>query len=314
MPPWNRESLQSTSSYLRFMMPELRHRQVDVEGASLHVVEAGRAGSPAILCLHGWPESATAFEGIMRRLADRAHVLAVDLPGIGRSTPAPASGDKRTLARSVRGLIAALGLDRVRLVGHDVGGQIVFALLHGYPGLVHRAVIMNVAVPGVAPWAEVRRNPAIWHFGFHAVPALPETLVAGRQAAYFDWFYDRLSASPGGVSASARQAYAEAYARPESLRAGFEWYRAFPQDERNNMAVERQAVDTPVLYLRGSKNPGFGLERYVEGLRHGGLRHVEGAEIADCGHFAPDEQPDAVADVLARFLELDASKPTGHAE
>jgi pimeloyl-ACP methyl ester carboxylesterase len=223
-------------------MTELRHRQVDVEGASIHVVEAGLAGRPAILCLHGWPESAIAFQGVMQRLADRAHVLAMDLPGIGHSTPAPSSGDKRTLARSVRGLIVALGLDRVCLVGHDVGGQIVFALLHGFQGLVHGAVIMNVAIPGVSPWAEVRRNPAIWHFGFHAVPALPETLVAGRQAAYFDWFYDRLSASPGGVGVSARQAYAEAYARPESLRAGFDWYRAFPQDERNNMAVERQST------------------------------------------------------------------------
>ena len=62
--------------------------------------------------MHGWPESSAAFEQIMLLLSDKAHVLAMDLPGIGGSTPAPASGDKRTLARCVRGVIAALGLSR----------------------------------------------------------------------------------------------------------------------------------------------------------------------------------------------------------
>ncbi len=109
------------------------------------------------------------------------------------------------------------------------------------------------------------------------------------------------------MSQRAREVYASAYARTEALRAGFDWYRAFPQDERNNLAVERQTVDTPVLYLRGSKDPGLGLDRYLEGLRHGGLRDVQGAEIADSGHFAPDEQPEAVARALEGFLELGAA-------
>ena len=135
-------------------------------------------------------------------------------------------------------------------------------------------------------------------------PSLPETLVTGRQAEYFAYFYDRLSASAGGVSQRAREVYAQAYARTEALRAGFDWYRAFPEDERNNMAVERQTVDTPVLYLRGSKDPGVGVDRYVEGLRHGGLTNVEAAEIADSGHFALDEQPEEVARALERFLGL----------
>jgi pimeloyl-ACP methyl ester carboxylesterase len=228
----------------------------------------------------------------------------MDLPGVGGSTPAPASGDKRTLARCVRGVIAALGLPQVSVVGHDVGGQVAYAFLHAFPNELRRAVIMNVAVPGVAPWSDIKRSPAIWHFAFHAIPDLPETLVTGRQVEYFAYFYDRLSARAGGVSQRAREAYVKAYARTEALRAGFDWYRAFPEDERNNMAVERQTVDTPVLYLRGSKDPGVGVERYVEGLRHGGLTNVEAGEIADSGHFAPDEQPDAVARALERFLGL----------
>jgi pimeloyl-ACP methyl ester carboxylesterase len=285
----------------------LRHRQVQSGDASIHVVEGGSPGQPAVLFVHGWPESSAAFEQIMLLLSDKAHVIAMDLPGIGDSTPAPASGDKRSLARCVRGVIAALGLKQVTLVGHDVGGQIVYAFLHAFPNELLRAVIMNVAVPGVAPWSDIKRSPAIWHFAFHAIPDLPETLVTGRQAEYFAYFYERLSAKAGGVPQQAREVYAKAYARTEALRAGFDWYRAFPEDERNNMAVERQTVDTPVLYLRGSKDPGVGVDRYVEGLRHGGLTNVEAAEIADSGHFAPDEQPEGVARALERFLELGAA-------
>ena len=92
--------------------------------------------------------------------------------------------------------------------------------------------------------------------------------------------------------------------RPQALKAGFDWYRAFPQDEKDNIAVERQPVDTPVLYLRGDKDPGLGVDRYVEGLRQGGLRDVEGGTIANSGHFAPDEQPQDVARALERFLSL----------
>jgi len=282
----------------------LRHRQVQSGDASIHLVEGGSPDQPAVLFVHGWPESSAAFERVMLLLSDKAHVLSMDLPGIGGSTPAPASGDKRTLARCVRGVIAALGLQHPSLVGHDVGGQVVYAYLHAFPNELRRAVIMNVAVPGVAPWSDIKRSPAIWHFAFHAIPALPETLVTGRQMEYFAYFYDRLSANAGGVSQRAREVYALAYARTEALRAGFDWYRAFPEDERNKMAVERQTVDTPVLSPRGSKDPGVGIDQYVEGLRHGSLTNVEAGEIADSGHFAPDEQPEAVARALERFLGL----------
>src|SRR5829696_7987199 len=93
----------------------IRHRQVQSEGASIHVAEAGAPGRPAVLFLHGWPESSAAFERVMLLLGDRAHLVAMDLPGIGGSSPPPASGLKRTLARYLRGVITALGLDRVTL-------------------------------------------------------------------------------------------------------------------------------------------------------------------------------------------------------
>ena len=281
----------------------LKHRSLTVEGISLHVVEAGAPDAPAVLFLHGWPQSWAAFEQVIHLLCDRAHVLAMDLPGIGESSMPPRANDKRTLASYVHGVIRQLDIRSVTLVGHDVGGQIAYAYLRRYSGSLARAVLMNIVIPGVDPWSQVIRNPHIWHFAFHAVPHLPETLVTDRVAPYFDYFYDVLSASRSGVPPAARQKYVRAYSRPDALSTGFNWYRAFERDERDNQ--EARAIETPVLYLRGQDEPGD-IEQYVRGLRSAGLGNVHGEIISRSGHFAPDERPVEVASAIADFMGLAA--------
>jgi pimeloyl-ACP methyl ester carboxylesterase len=280
---------------------EFRHQQVKAGGILVHVVEAGSSDEPALLFLHGWPQNWRAFESIMIELSRNAHVIAIDLPGIGASEVPPRNNDKKTLASHVHGLIESMKLRDVTFVGHDVGGQIVYAYLKAYSGEVQKAVLMNVAVPGVDPWAEVKRNPYIWHFAFHAVPNLPELVVRGNEAAYFDFFFNAISANPNGMSKSARNSYVEAYSRLDSLHTGFEWYRAFPQDEKDNLASKGTSVQTPVLYLRGERETG-NLEDYVNGLRESGLSNVEGRLIPNSGHYAPDEQPGEVAAILRDFI------------
>jgi pimeloyl-ACP methyl ester carboxylesterase len=284
---------------------KLQHRQVRAGALDVHVVEGGSTDDPSILFLHGWPQDASAFERVMTALAGEAHVVAIDLPGIGGSPTVAPAGDKLTLARCVRTVARALSLQQVTLFGHDAGGQIVYAYLHAFPDDLRAAVIANVAVPGVPPWPELERDPAIWHFNFHAVPELPEAMVAGREGRYFDYFFERLSAHPQGVPGEARVRYARAYARPAALHAGFEWYRAFPQDKQDNLAVRGRRVATPVLYLRGDVGAGATLEQYVAGLRDGGLSRVRGQKIPGSGHFVADEQPEALADALRSFLRSD---------
>jgi pimeloyl-ACP methyl ester carboxylesterase len=113
-------------------MTEFRHWQVEADGIPIHVVEAGSSDKPTLLFLHGWPESWTAFESTMTALSQEAHVVAIDLPGIGGSTVPPPSNDKKTLALTFTGLIERMDLPNVTLIGHDVGGQIVYAYLHAY--------------------------------------------------------------------------------------------------------------------------------------------------------------------------------------
>jgi pimeloyl-ACP methyl ester carboxylesterase len=273
------------------------HRMVD----EIHVVEGGPRAAPAIVFLHGWPQCWAAFEGVMNELADTAHVVAIDLPGIGESPRPPAHANKRSLAGVVAALIDRLELRDVTLVGHDVGGMIVYAFLRAHPGAIARAAILDVAIPGIEPWSKVLANPHVWHFGFHAVPELPEQMVHGREAAYFDFFFNAIAGSPDAIGPAARARYVRAYASVSALRTGFDWYRAFARDAEDNRATAGQPVDVPMLYVRGAKETGDP-ETYVRELRAAGLRRVQGEVIADSGHFLPDEQPAALARVLRRFV------------
>lgn len=266
----------------------------------MHIVEAGATDAPAIMLLHGWPQSWAAFERVLPLLAGHMRAIACDLPSIGASRGVPPSATKRTLATYIHALIRKLELGPTLLCGHDIGGQIAYAYLRDYPTMLTGAVLMNIAIPGIDPWSEVVRNPHIWHFGFHTVPRLPELLVSEHRAAYFDYFFDTLSAKPDGIPPRARQAYVDAYARADALTMGFDWYRAFSRDETDNIRSKGQSLDVPVLCLRGEHDPGDP-EQYATGLRAAGLRNVRTETIAGSGHFAPDEAPARVAEAIGTY-------------
>jgi pimeloyl-ACP methyl ester carboxylesterase len=281
-------------------MDSLRHRQVALGSTELHVVEAGDDAAPPVVFLHGWPESWLAWRDVMTLAAGSVRAIAVDLPGVGGSTGDPTDGSKRALAAVVRDLVTELDLHDVTLVGQDVGGMITYAYLCAYPDLA-RAVIMDVAIPGLDPWDRVLANPYIWHFGFHAVPDLPETLVDGNQRAYFDYYYDILSADPASITADVRDAFAAAYASRAALTAGFSWYRAFPRDAADNGAAT--PPDTPVLYLRGEHERGD-LADYAAGFRAAGVSGLRCARIPGAGHFAQVESPGDTWQAIAGFCGL----------
>ena len=99
------------------------HQQVSVDDVSIHAVTAGLAGKPVILFLHGFSENWLAFKDVMTVLANNFYVVAVDLPGVGKSDKID-SVNKRTIARYVKGVVDSMGLTNVTLVGHDVGGMV----------------------------------------------------------------------------------------------------------------------------------------------------------------------------------------------
>lgn len=76
----------------------------------------------------------------------------------------------------------------------------------------------------------------------------PKTTVIDQEA-YFGVFYDHISAAAGAIDEDAREIYVQAYSRPKALHTGFEWYRASPQNEKDNRNAKTESVETPVLYF-----------------------------------------------------------------
>jgi pimeloyl-ACP methyl ester carboxylesterase len=151
------------------------------------------------------------------------------------------------------------------------------------------------------PWEQVKADPALWHFGFHQTPRAPERMIAGREALYFrEVFFNRLARNPGAISDDDLAHYVRSYASPEQLRAGLEFYRAYPENERFN-AAQREPIDVPIVLAGGEHSLAPLNATVAESLRNHGWRNVSIEVIANSGHQVIDEQPAAVAELLERY-------------
>jgi len=268
---------------------------IDVGGLSLAANMSGDSRKPALLLLHGWPHSRALFDDVLEPLSSDFFVLAPDLPGIGESHDLAPSAEKTVLANIVLSAAQRAGARDMIVAGLDVGGMIAFAAARDHGRRIRLAVIMNTVIPGIDPWAQILSDPRIWHFAFHAIPDLPELLVGGHQGAYFDFFHNALAGDPARIPQALRARFAQAYARPEALKTGFDWYRAMARDAEHNARPAH--LTTPLLYVRGDadKRP---IAPYVEGLRRAGALKIDSHVISGSGELLPIEASGAFIDML----------------
>jgi pimeloyl-ACP methyl ester carboxylesterase len=274
--------------------------RIQVGGLTLACRKAGKASDPCLVLLHGWPQTGLAWEGVLSELGKDNYALAFDLPDVGDSRGAPRSAAKTELANIILKAAEAAGGKSIIVAGYDVGGMIAFASACDHGARIAGAVVMNTVIPGLEPWTKILSDPRIWHFAFHQIPELPETVVAGHERAYFDFFYNVMASDPQRLPEARREAYAKGYARREALKAGFDWYRAMPEDAEHN--ATRAQIKTPMLYLRGDAGAaGKGVDEYVAGLKSAGVANLESGVLPNSGEYAPEEAPGALVESLRRF-------------
>lgn len=272
----------------------------DLGELTIHAVTGG--DGPVVVLLHGFAQTWRAWRAVMPVLAERYRVIAPDLRGVGGSTVTFDGFDKRTMAGDIAGLLDAFGVPAAYVVGHDIGGMVAYAFAKSYPGRTRKLGIAAVLMPEGAWYNFPLLDPrSPWWFRFHALPRVPERLIAASLSFYFDWFYD--FHDPGqnydasGITAADREAYVRAYSAAGALSAALGWFRAFPQDIVDNDAWLKQPLDIPYLALA---EPHV-LAPMTEQASRISARH-QVTEIAPSGHWVTQQQPGQVTDALIAFL------------
>ncbi|AWB94702.1 alpha/beta hydrolase [Agromyces badenianii] len=276
-------------------------RYVDADGIRLHAVIGGEG--PALLLVHGWPETWYAWRLLMPALAKDFTVIAVDQRGIGLSDKPESGYDAGTLAADLVGLMDELGHERFAVVGHDTGFAIGYALASDHPERVSRLVLAEIpGAPGTTPapplFVPAQVNNTLWHIPFNRVEGLPEQLIAGREDVYFGYEF---AIQGGGVPADAIEYYVGLLANPESLTGSLGFYRAFDATVAQNMERAGRKLRMPVLAVGGERSYG---DHVADGVRVV-ADDVEGIVIAGAGHWLAEEAPELLLEALDRFLAPD---------
>ena len=272
-----------------------------VNGTTLHYVRGGTG--PALILVHGFPQDWYEWHAIMPRLARQFTVVGVDLRGIGGSAATSNGYDAANMAEDIHQLVSTLKLERVFIVGHDIGGMVTYAFVRRYPQITRGVIILDVPLPGIDGWQEATNNQTTWHVGFMQVPGLAEKLVNGRVADYLGYFFQFAK-----FTDEDKAHYVKAYESPAQHRAAFEMYRAFPANEKFN-AAQRDKIDVPLFYGAGEHSP-FAklLPKVAADLRAHGWTHVETGLIPGGVHYLVEDQPNALADLIEKYAS--AAKTT----
>jgi len=202
-----------------------------------------------------------------------------------------------TAATRIRALAKALGVQKARVVGHDIGLMVAYAYAALFQNEVEKLVVMDAFLPGVDGWETIYNHPSMWHFRFNG--ATPEALVQGRERTYFDYYWNEFAADKTrSLPESDRQAYTEAYSRPGRMRAGWAYFVSFTQAAKDFAELSRNKLTMPVMAIGGEKASGAVLAAQMKLV----ASDVTVINLPDTGHWLMEERPAETTDALVKFL------------
>lgn len=288
----------------------LTHHTVRVKDLRMCYVSAGQG--PAVVLIHGWPQTSYAWRLVQPLLAHDFTVIAPDIRGAGHTTKSAAGYDADNIADDLYQLVAALGLTDVFLVGHDWGAVWAYHYAAQHPQEVSALVNLEMAIPGTgfheAAMVPKAHGRFFWHMGWQSVPEIPETLIRGNEATYLRFVLENVVYDPTAISADALAHYVEAIRRPGALRASLAIYQQFWVHAAQADEHRRTKLTMPTLAYGGDAllrdAPRASMEQLAD--------NVDGGVVEHCGHLIPEERPTWLAHTLTQFFTavLAAARPT----
>jgi haloacetate dehalogenase len=280
--------------------------KIETSGANINLVHGGN-GKPLLL-LHGYPQTHVMWHKVAPKLAERFHVVCLDLRGYGDSSKPEASPDhftysKRAMAKDCVEVMQSLGHGGFFVVGHDRGGRVTHRMALDYPDRIERACVMDIApTHTMFKLTDKAFATGYYHWFFLIQPDnLPERLIGNDPEYYLREKLKRWSSSEAKFDEKVVQEYVRCFSDPAAIHASCEDYRAAASIdlEHDEEDIDKK-IECPLLVLWGAK--GFINRTYnvIETWKEKAI-NVHGRAL-DCGHFLPEEQPEAVCDELIRFF------------
>ena len=287
-------------------------KRVATNGAEIFVRTWGNRAKPALMLLHGFPQSHVLWHRVAQALKDDYFIVMPDLRGYGDSSTLPAQAEhvqmsKRVMAQDMVSVMDALGIDKFYLCGHDRGGRVAHRLALDHPSRVQKLCVIDIA-PTLDMYSatDMAFARAYYHW-FHLIQPhpLPETMI---NAAWKPYLHAKLggwgSAGMGYIEAQALADYERHFAQPETIHAMCEDYRAsagidLEHDRASRLKGEKIACDTLVLW--GERGVVHRMFKPLD-LWQSQCQAMVTGNAVQAGHFIPEELPELTALSLQKFF------------
>jgi pimeloyl-ACP methyl ester carboxylesterase len=282
----------------------MQHASVRANGASIHIVQVGQ-GAPLLL-LHGWPEFWLTWEPVMVRLADRYRLIAPDLRGFGDSDKPNGPFGAVDHAADILALLDALGIGRVGVIGHDVGGAAMQPLARKAPERIVGLFFFDFVYPGIGPrMSAPDRLNEIWYQSFNQMAMAPALVGASRQTCQMyishflhHWAY-RKEAFDNVLSA-----FTDNFLKPGNLAGGFAHYRA-SHAARISIMKGQARVLSPIMSptcVRWAEHDPLFPYAWTDRLGET-FANLDLAPFSSVGHYPHREDPDRAATEIGAFFD-----------
>ena len=275
-----------------------------VDGVKLHYVQGG--SGPLVFMVHGFAQTWYEWHQLMPELAKQYTVVAVDLPGLGNSEPPKTSYSGKDVAEYLFKLADNLsGGKPFDLIAHDIGIWNTYPGAVKYQDRIRKLVYMEAPIPDSSiydfPAFTPQGESLVWHFSFFAAgDQLPEILIAGHETFFLKHFIMSHAANKQAFTPQLLEMYGKSLAKPQSLHASFEYYRALNESVKQNAEISQTKLQMPVMAIGGGGHGGLGSFQGDQMKKY--ATRVNSQVLPGCGHWLPEECAAQLNPLVKTFL------------
>jgi haloacetate dehalogenase len=288
--------------------PGFSVESVQTSGTTIHVLRKG--SGPALLLLHGYPETHLTWHKVAPKLAEHFSVIVPDLRGYGDSGK-PQDGKRhenysfRAMAQDQVEVMHHYGHEHFLVAAHDRGARVTHRLCLDHPERVEKACVMDIA-PTLTMYEGTNQEFAtkyMWWFFLIQPAPLPERMIGLDPGFYLQHMFAGLNKSPGSIAPELMSEYVRVFSHPAAIHASCEDFRAAADIDLEMDKADDEAgrkIQCPLHVLWGGKGTVGSSWDVLASWREKCAASVTGRAL-DCGHFLQEESP---RDLLAELYEF----------